>query len=76
MASLAACSGVDDLMIIPDRDPALLGALGDIPVDPPSHLRTFLVADIPGYTRPVHPDEYIAVLSERVQALARAGSGA
>jgi hypothetical protein len=72
MASHGVCSGVDDLMIIPDRDPALLGTLGD----PPSHLRTFLVADRPGYTRPVRPDEYIAVLSEQVQALARAGTGA
>ena len=76
MASQAVCSGVNDLMIILDRDPALLGTLGDIPVDLPSHLRTFLGADIPGYTRPVRPDEYIAVLSARVQALAHAGRGA
>ena len=76
MASQPVCSGVNDLMIILDRDPALLGTLGDIPADPPSHLRTSLVADIPGYTRPMRPDEYIAVLSERVQALARAGTGA
>jgi hypothetical protein len=76
MASQAVCSGVNDLMIILDRDPALLGTSGDIPADPPSHLCTFLVMDIPGYTRPMRPDEYNAVLSERVQALARAATGA